>query len=228
MDSRLPYTQWWVALNLQLSLPTPKTHPDFPLFRLGYTGQQVYDAFFPKDFRFICSPQRPSVCGRFGLYERRLWRFEYILNEGEDPMEMAKEDGWKKIVYPYLTHDGIRYGLNGGKIMYPEDCINVLRCRPFKFKAQVANTWAVGRVMLIGDAAHNFPPFGGQGIASGFRDAFSLAWRLSLLVVYPEMRHEELLVAWFEERKQQVDQCKLDSCSYNTELICTSFGDDCF
>ena len=93
--------------------------------------------------------------------------------------------------------------------MYPEDCVNILRCRPFKFKAQVANTWAVGRIMLIGDAAHNFPPFGGQGIASGFRDAFSLAWRLSLLAVYPKMRHEELLIAWYEERKQQVDQCKL-------------------
>ena len=124
-------------------------------------------------------------------------------------MEMAKEDEWKKIVFPYLTHEGSRYGLDG-KIMYPEDCINVRRCRPFKFKAQVANTWAIGRTMLIGDAAHNFPPFGGQGIASGFRDAFSLAWRLSLLAAYPELRHEELLTAWYEERKQQVEECKLD------------------
>jgi 2-polyprenyl-6-methoxyphenol hydroxylase-like FAD-dependent oxidoreductase len=76
-----------------------------------------------------------------------------------------------------------------------------------RFKAQVANRWVVGRTMVAGDAAHNFPPFGGQGIASGFRDSISLAWRLNLITKNPGINYEELLTGWYVERKQQVEVC---------------------
>ena len=61
--------------------------------------------------------------------------------------------------------------------------------------------------MVAGDAAHNFPPFGGQGIASGFRDSIALAWRLALIAKYPNVNYEELLTGWYVERKQQVEVC---------------------
>ncbi|KAK5243918.1 hypothetical protein LTR40_012399, partial [Exophiala xenobiotica] len=85
------YQQTWVAVNYHMDLPTPETHPDFPLWDLGYTPQDVYDAFFPTGFRFIGNPDRPSVCGTFGLRKERLWRFEYVVDiqKGEDPVEMA-------------------------------------------------------------------------------------------------------------------------------------------
>ena len=76
-----------------------------------------------------------------------------------------------------------------------------------RFKAQVANKWVVGRTMVAGDAAHNFPPFGGQGIASGFRDAISLAWRLELVIKNPNIDYDQLLTGWYVERKQQVEVC---------------------
>ena len=79
--------------------------------------------------------------------------------------------------------------------------------RNCRFKAQVANKWVVGRTMVAGDAAHNFPPFGGQGIASGFRDAISLAWRLELVTKNPSIDYEQLLTGWYVERKQQVEVC---------------------
>ncbi|EXJ82936.1 hypothetical protein A1O3_06753 [Capronia epimyces CBS 606.96] len=199
------YEETWVALNWKISLPTEKTHPDFPLWRLGYTPEQVYDLFFPKEFRFLCNPGRPSVCGRFGLPEDRLWRFEFVVQKGEDGHKMASPDETAKIIYPYLTHPGSRYGL-AHSVRFPADCITTLRSRPFSFVARSCNKWALGRVILAGDAAHVFPPFGGQGIASGFRDASALAWRLALLQRNRTADHEKILTAWYTERKQQLER----------------------
>ena len=203
---RTSYEETWVALNWQISLPTHKTHPDFPLWNLGYTPEDVFDLFFPSEFRFLCNPQRPAVCGRFGPPADRLWRFEFVVHDGEDPTAMAGPESTCKIIYPYITHPGSRYGL-ASPIQYPSDCIKTLRSRPFGFSARSCNKWALGRVILAGDAAHVFPPFGGQGIASGFRDASSLAWRLAVLSRNSLcVDHDRVLGAWYAERKQQLER----------------------
>ncbi|KAJ5302330.1 hypothetical protein N7508_007193 [Penicillium antarcticum] len=202
------YDETWVALNWEISLPNEKTHPDFALWRLGYTPEQVYDLFFPVNFRFVCNPERPAVCGRFGLPSNRLWRFEFVVRPGEDGEEMSKPENIEKVVFPYITHPGSRYGIVED-VQFPEDCIRVLRSRPFRFSARSCNRWSHGRVVLCGDAAHVFPPFGGQGIASGFRDAVSLAWRLVLLCRRQTVainNHEEVLSGWYVERKQQLER----------------------
>ncbi|KAJ5679746.1 hypothetical protein N7462_007990 [Penicillium macrosclerotiorum] len=206
--TRAFYEETWVALNWHIDLPNEKTHPEFPLWALGYTPEQVYDLFFPTNFRFICNPNRPSVCGRFGLPSDRLWRFEFVVQPGEDGNEMSSPEMIKRVVFPYIIHAGSKYGLHQD-VVFPEDCITVLRSRPFKFSARSCNRWADGRVVLCGDAAHVFPPFGGQGIASGFRDAVSLAWRLALLCKSPSTKpgfHISVLTAWYEERKQQLEK----------------------
>ncbi|KAL3460086.1 hypothetical protein BJX64DRAFT_263683 [Aspergillus heterothallicus] len=200
------YDETWVALNWKINLPTPETHPDFPLWKLGYSPERVYDLFFPEDFRFLCNSRRPAVCGRFGLPEDRLWRFEFVVGPEEDGVEMAKHDKVKEVVGPYITHPGSRYGLTRA-VEFPEDCIQVLRSRPFRFSARSCNKWALGRTILCGDAAHVFPPFGGQGITSGFRDAIGLAWRLAILCSSNQRHdHSSILTAWYQERKQQLDK----------------------
>ncbi|KAL3483027.1 hypothetical protein BJX62DRAFT_249975 [Aspergillus germanicus] len=200
------YDETWVALNWKIHLPTPATHPKFPLWKLGYSPEQVYDLFFPDDFRFLCNARRPAVCGRFGLPEDRLWRFEFVIAPGEDGAEMAQRHKIREVVVPYITHPGSRYGL-ASDVEFPEDCIEVLRSRPFRFSARSCNKWALGRTILCGDAAHVFPPFGGQGIASGFRDAMGLAWRLAILCSSrTPLNHESILAAWYKERKQQLDK----------------------
>ncbi|UNI22985.1 hypothetical protein JDV02_008827 [Purpureocillium takamizusanense] len=201
---KMRYRETWVALNWKLRLPTPKTHPSFPLWRLGYSPEDVFDQFFPVDFRFLCNPQRPAVCGRFGPPSDRLWRFEFLVNAGESDVEMATPAMIRKVVYPYLRHPGTRYGLSD-PVEFPNDCIEVLRCRPFRFSARSCDRWALGRVVLCGDAAHVFPPFGGQGIASGFRDAISLSWRLAIACRSETANHEQLFTGWYLERKQQLE-----------------------
>ncbi|VUC22234.1 unnamed protein product [Clonostachys rosea] len=222
--SQMSYEETWVALNWRISLPTPKTHPRFPLWERGYTPEQVYDAFFPSDFRFLCNPNRPAVCGRFGLKDDRLWRFEFVIRPDEDGETMASPQKIREVVFPYITHPGSIYGLDISAIHYPDDCIEVLRSRPFKFSARSCNRWSQGRVILCGDAAHVFPPFGGQGIASGFRDAIGLAWRLAIATRQPTTKetpsYHKLFEGWYTERKQQLDRSlasTVENGSYVTE-----------
>ncbi|KAL3466435.1 hypothetical protein BJX64DRAFT_302165 [Aspergillus heterothallicus] len=210
--SRTNYEETWVAVNWQITLPTPETHPEFPLWEQGYTPEQVYDSFFPPDFRFLCNPDRPAVCGRFGLREDRLWRFEFVVRKGEndedeDGEQMATPDALQAVVFPYFRHPASKYGTRTD-VAFPEDCIKTLRSRPFVFSARSCNKWAIGRTILCGDSAHVFPPFGGQGITSGFRDATSLAWRLAILTTrMPALyHHTSLLSAWSTERKQQLER----------------------
>ncbi|KAJ5681967.1 uncharacterized protein N7477_001907 [Penicillium maclennaniae] len=193
-----------------------------PLWKLGYSSEDVYDQFFPKDFRFLCNPRRPAVCGRFGQTKDRLWRFEFVVQAGEDPEEMSTPHKIRDIVFPYLRHSGARYGLDTG-VEFPTDCIKVLRSRPFRFAARKCNKWAMGRVILCGDAAHVFPPFGGQGIASGFRDAIALAWRLAILTRSrsTQLDYEQVLRGWYSERSQQF-QKSLNSTLRNGQLVSSS------
>ncbi|TKA60779.1 hypothetical protein B0A55_12547 [Friedmanniomyces simplex] len=214
------YEETWVALNWHITLPTPKTHPDFPLWQLGYTPEDVYDAFFPPNFRFLCNPARPSVCGRFGLPGDRLWRFEFVVGSAEDPARMATDEETSKIIHPYITHPGSKYGLRHD-IRFPTDCIETLRSRPFNFLARSCNYWALNRVLIVGDAAHVFPPFGGQGITSGFRDATGLAWRLCHLYRNPKTDHQKLLRGWYLERKQQLEH-SLAATIRNGEFVTNS------
>jgi 2-polyprenyl-6-methoxyphenol hydroxylase-like FAD-dependent oxidoreductase len=50
-DSDWPYVGTWVATNLKITTPTPKSHPDFPLWQLGYTPEEIHDVFWPKGFQ---------------------------------------------------------------------------------------------------------------------------------------------------------------------------------
>ena len=113
-NGRTKYQETWVALNWKLHLPTKETHPSYPLWQLGFSPEDVYDLFFPIDFRFLCNPKRPAVCGRFGRPEDRLWRFEFVIASDEDEMEMATRDKVREVVFPYLTHPGSCFGFVTG------------------------------------------------------------------------------------------------------------------
>ena len=54
-----------------------------------------------------------------------------------------------------------------------------MRVAEYTFRAQIADRWRRGNVFLLGDAAHLTPPFIGQGMGAGLRDAMNLAWKLA-------------------------------------------------
>lgn len=80
----------------------------------------------------------------------------------------------------------------------------LIRKTIYRFHARVAPRWSFGRVFLAGDAAHLTPPFAGQGMNSGVRDAHNLAWKLA--AVLAGRAGPGLLATYEEERKGHVWQ----------------------
>lgn len=207
VDSDYRYTGTWVAANIRIDLPTQETHPNFPPFAAGLTPEEAYDLFWPKGWHFCSPPGNPTASGRFGPYDQRLWRHEFAQeNIEEDPLNV--EDLFWDHITPMITRTVDAEGNKFCKpATWPKDTLKILRCRPFTFTHKVVNRWFHERTVLIGDAAHVFPPFGGQGIASGIRDAHQLAWRIALLEAHPPMtgvQADQVLDAWAAERSQSI------------------------
>jgi hypothetical protein len=175
---------------------------------MGMTPEEVYDLFWPAGWRFSSPPGKATACGRFGPREARLWRHEFAepdWNDLKDPTALL----WEHLT-PLIsrTFDSRGRFFPTGAVTFPRECIEIRRCRPFTFCQKVVNKWFHNRTIIIGDAAHVFPPFGGQGIACGIRDGDSLAWRLAMLTrlpVAPKSLTDQILHIWSLERRQGVD-----------------------
>lgn len=108
----------------------------------------------------ICDVDHPGTFMRVG---RRRYRWEFRLDEGES---LPEPERIRELLAPWLDrHPGIEF--------------RVLRLAEYTFRASVARQWRLGRVFLAGDAAHLTPPFIGQGLGSGLRDAANLSWKLA-------------------------------------------------
>ena len=99
-----------------------------------------------------CEPARPCTY-LVGVASHRRW--ELMLDPGEEP------DVWK-LLARWITPDEAR----------------LWRAAAYRFHALVAREWRRGRVFLAGDAAHQQPPFTGQGMCQGIRDVANLSWKL--------------------------------------------------
>lgn len=203
------YEGTWIAANLKITLPTPESHPDLPLWTAGHDPESVFDLFWPPNWHFCRPPGRSVACGRFGPLTDRLWRHEFAVPEWDDSMD-ALSMFWDHLT-PIITKSiEPSKGTGPVEVTFPTDCIQVLRCQPFRFSHRVVNAWFANRTVLIGDAAHVFPPFGGQGVACGVQDAVGLAWRLAILTKEGSLSssitwRNALLQAWADERRLGID-----------------------
>jgi 3-(3-hydroxy-phenyl)propionate hydroxylase len=127
-----------------------------------------------------CEPERPYVCLRLP-YGLRRW--EFMLFPGEDGEQMLAPEKVRELL--------------GRHVPEPEK-LNVIRARVYTHNSRVAGSFVVGRVCLAGDAAHITPPWIGQGLNAGLRDAFNLAWKLAW--VQQGRLKPELLSSYHDER----------------------------
>ena len=113
----------------------------------------------------VCDPDRaatimPVVPGRY--------RWEFRLRPGERPEDFDSAKV-RELIRPWISGVDI-------------DELTFLRQCTYTFRGAVADRWRNGRIFLLGDAAHLTPPFIGQGMCAGIRDAANLAWKLALVV----------------------------------------------
>lgn len=130
-----------------------------------------------------CRPSRP---GTYIVGPDRLRRWEIKMLPNESPRDFEAHDAVWRVLGEFVDTDAL------------EHC----RTAVYRFHALVVEQWRDRRVFLMGDAAHQMPPFLGQGMCAGLRDAFNLAWKLDTV-----MRLDgspDLLDSYGEERKRHV------------------------
>jgi 3-(3-hydroxy-phenyl)propionate hydroxylase len=110
--------------------------------------------------KVFCDPRRPCL-SLPGPHATR--RFEFMLFQDESDERAVSADFVTKLLE---SHGAAAGG-------------TIKRVRVYTFHARVASRWSEGRIFLAGDAAHLTPPFAGQGMNSGIRDAFNLGWKLA-------------------------------------------------
>ena len=140
-------------------------------------------AKLPKTAAQYCEPARPSTF-IIGPGNHRRW--EIMLLPGEDPRVMETEESVWRLLSRWLT---------------PEDG-SLWRANSYRFHALVAARWRDGQVFLAGDAAHQQPPFIGQGMCQGIRDVTNLVWKL--IASLEGSAADSLLDSYEAERKLHV------------------------
>lgn len=111
----------------------------------------------------LCDPRRAGTYMRVGGTR---YRWEFRLLPGESASGYQDVDALLPLISPWTRR-------------IPAIELHVVRVAEYTFRAQVADRWRDGHIFLLGDAAHLTPPFIGQGMGAGLRDAMNLAWKLA-------------------------------------------------
>ncbi|WEX18177.1 bifunctional 3-(3-hydroxy-phenyl)propionate/3-hydroxycinnamic acid hydroxylase [Pseudomonas sp. G11] len=130
--------------------------------------------------RVYCDARRPVVEVPGPHHTRR---FEFQLKSGETDAQVLSPECLHTLLRPFKG----------------DAPVSIVRKTVYTFHARVAERWQVGRVFLAGDAAHLTPPYAGQGMNSGVRDAHNLGWKL-IAVLKGQMAATALLSYESERR----------------------------
>jgi 3-(3-hydroxy-phenyl)propionate hydroxylase len=111
----------------------------------------------------VCDPARAATFMRIG---QTRYRWEFRLAAGENAEDYRDMTRLHPLLAPWTAD-------------VPVQRLEIVRAAGYTFRAQVAGQWRDRRVFLLGDAAHLTPPFIGQGMCAGLRDAANLSWKLA-------------------------------------------------
>jgi 3-(3-hydroxy-phenyl)propionate hydroxylase len=114
----------------------------------------------------VCDPRRAATALRIGPDR---YRWEFRMHPGESVAQLCAPAQLRALLAPWTGST-------------PDAELQVLRASEYLFRARLADRWRNGRVFLLGDAAHQTPPFIGQGLGSGLRDVHNLIWKLALVL----------------------------------------------
>ena len=131
----------------------------------------------------ICDPARAAT---FMQVTGNRYRWEFQLREGEDEADLISPQALGQLLRPW-TGRGDLAGLE------------IIRSASYTFRARLAARFQAGRAFLLGDAAHLTPPFIGQGLAAGLRDADNLAWKIAYVAA--GLAGDDLLGTYDIERR---------------------------
>jgi flavoprotein hydroxylase len=131
----------------------------------------------------VCDPARPTTAVSGGPGRRR---WEFMCLPGESLDALADDTAAWALLEPWDVTPGNA---------------TMVRHAGYRFRARWATRWHEGRVFLAGDAAHQTPPFAGQGMCAGLRDAANLAWKIDYVLSRPD--GADLLESYDVERIPQ-------------------------
>lgn len=137
---------------------------------------------------FWSDRKRPVVDIALGLGNHR-WEFPLEPHESEDQFA-TKEQLWALL----------------GSMGVTDEDVEIHQHAFYRHHVRAAERWREGRVFLLGDAGHLMPPWAGQGMQSGIRDAFNLSWKLHIVLarMVDGEAAEQLLDSYEAERAPNV------------------------
>lgn len=177
---------------------------------LTASGESKIGATLPFVAQQICDPSRPATIVP-GSYvwdravegaPRRHYRWEFLLGRDEDPVALVADDA----VYGLL-------GRYGGR----ED-FEIVRAAVYNARGMDAIFWESprGYAFLCGDAAHTTPPFLGQGLNQGLRDANNIAWKLEHVLL--GKASPSILGTYMAEQRPIATYMTLGACDVGRKL----------
>ena len=151
-----------------------------------------------------CDPARPVTSMPMAPGRHR---WEFMLMPGETPEAVVTDEAIAAMLAPYAE----------------ASALEIERRAVYRFHALVAERWRKGPVVLAGDAAHQMPPFMGQGLCSGVRDAANIAWKIE--AVLRGRASDALLDSYQAEREPHVRMIT-DMAVMMGKVVCTQDPDE--
>jgi 3-(3-hydroxy-phenyl)propionate hydroxylase len=148
----------------------------------------------------ICDPARPTTCVLMGEGRHR---WEFMILPGETPEAISTPASVERLLAPWNVAGAVR----------------IERTAVYTFRARIAEQWRKGRVLLAGDAAHQTPPFAGQGLCSGLRDAANLAWKLAAVT---QGEASDALLGTYQPERAPNLRATIDMAVMMGRMVCTT------